>query len=752
MPGEFEPDGAQLRAFFTSTAFLRALIGPVYAGRKTCCLNDILHRATARTYARQIGWRWYVVAPARSELERYVIPVVKPWLKHGGEWTQEKGVWRYALVYALPGDRPGMRRLLEFDFLGMDDAADRKRLAAGGASGVWLTDARNLSETVLEDAIRAAGTFPSPLQGGVAWAGVICSSRMPVPGHWLITRPVEPGGLTLFRQAGGRSDEAENLRALKARGFSYEEFARERHPDWVRVNIDAELGSSASETAAAETRAAARASMTRFVEIVAPDIRPAAHHQLLIDKLEKLSRGEIKRLMFFLPPGSAKSTYGSVLFPPWYMGNNPANSIIAASHAKELAERFGRRVRNIVGSPAFNDIFGFGLSADSGAAGRWETARGGEYYAVGVDASVTGRRADLGIIDDPVKGRAEADSPTVRKHTFDWYKADFWPRLKPGAGILYIGTRWHDDDLAGRLLEEAKNGGEQWEVVSIPAIAVAGQEDPLGRVPGQRLWPEWFTDEMFEIARRDTRNWSALYQQTPMPESGDFFKSDWIRWYDRPPPREELRTLLQLPLARFRLFDEVDRAAPAGGLDPRRQLAKAAGKAEFLQQQIDLADIAQLARRHRNREAAHIVVAAEPMLDRVGDAKTFRQLDREFGRHWDSLAAATARQLALDSLGRQWRRLGFGAQRGNALPLGDADQQRVHSNSLPGRISAIRPRWASWRTTSTAMRPAIAVKSSCSMVRSGRNRHSCASAAAAIKRRASRLAGSAGSALWLGRG
>ena len=542
MPGEFEPDGAQLRAFFTSTAFLRALIGPVYAGRKTCCLHDILHRATAKTYARQIGWRWYVVAPARSELERYVIPVVKPWLKHGGEWTQEKGVWRYAVVYALPGDRPGVRRLLEFDFLGMDDAADRKRLAAGGASGVWLTDARNLSETVLEDAIRAAGTFPSPLQGGMAWAGVICSSRMPVPGHWLVTRSVEPGDLTLFRQAGGRSDKAENLRALKARGFSYEEFARERHPDWVRVNIDAELGSSASETAAAETRAAARASMTRFVEIVAPDIRPAAHHQLLIDKLEKLSRGEIKRLMFFLPPGSAKSTYGSVLFPPWYMGNNPANSIIAASHAKELAERFGRRVRNIVGSGAFNDIFGFGLSADSGAAGRWETARGGEYYAVGVDASVTGRRADLGIIDDPVKGRAEADSPTVRKHTFDWYKADFWPRLKPGAGILYIGTRWHDDDLAGRLLEEAKNGGEQWEVVSIPAIAVAGQEDPLGRVPGQRLWPEWFTDEMFEIARRDTRNWSALYQQTPMPESGDFFKSDWIRWYDQPPPREELRT------------------------------------------------------------------------------------------------------------------------------------------------------------------------------------------------------------------
>jgi predicted phage terminase large subunit-like protein len=539
MAGDYEPDGAQLRAFYTSNNFLRALIGPAYAGRKTCCVHDILRRATCRPYMRQTKWRWFVVRPTRAELERSVVAAAKAVLgaDGAGDWKQERG-WRYGVLYTLGTD--GVKRSLEIDFLGMDDAGDRRRLANGGVTGVWLDDARNLAEAVLDDAIRAAGTFPSPIEGGVVWSGVICSSRMPAPGHWLVTRPVEPGDLTLFRQPSGRAEKAENLEALKRRGFSYEAFAHERHEDWVRVNIDAELGASAAETAAEESRAAARGSLAKFVEVTAPDIRPASHHQLLIGKLEAMARGETKRLMFFLPPGSAKSTYGSMLFPPWYMGNHPGASVIAASHAKELAERFGRRVRNIVSSPVFRDVFGFGLSGESGAAGRWETARGGEYFAVGVDASVTGRRADLGIIDDPVKGRADADSATVRQHAWDWYKADFWTRLKPNAAVLYIGTRWHDDDLAGRLLEEAKIGGEQWEVVSLPMIAEG--EDPLGRQPGERLWKEWFTAEMVEIAQRDTRNWSALYQQRPMPESGDFFKSEWIRWYDTPPPREEMHT------------------------------------------------------------------------------------------------------------------------------------------------------------------------------------------------------------------
>ena len=184
-------------------------------------------------------------------------------------------------------------------------------------------------------------------------------------------------------------------------------------------------------------------------------------------------------------------------------------------------------------------MFGVGLSIDSAAAGRWETELRGEYYAVGVDASIAGRRADLGIIDDPVKGRAEADSQIIRDRIWDWYKADFWPRLKPGGRIVLIMTRWHEDDLAGRLLAD-QDSREHWEVLSLPAEAKPG--DPLGRAPGAPLWPEWFDPKMFAEAKRDVRNWSALYQQEPTPESGDYFKTEWIRWYDRGPARETLRT------------------------------------------------------------------------------------------------------------------------------------------------------------------------------------------------------------------
>jgi predicted phage terminase large subunit-like protein len=286
-------------------------------------------------------------------------------------------------------------------------------------------------------------------------------------------------------------------------------------------------------------RRTARRSLVEFIELVSPDTKPAAHHRLLLEHLEAVEAGVITRLMIFMPPGSAKSTYASILFPPWFLGRNPERSVIGASHAGELAERFGRRVRNLVGAPDYRRVFNFGLSGDNAAAGRWETERGGEYYAVGVDASVTGRRADLGIIDDPVKGRAEADSQTIRDRTWDWYKADFWPRLKPGGRIVLIMTRWHEDDLAGRLLAEQESGGEPWKVLSLPAEA--RENDPLGRRVGEPLWPEWFRPEMFAEAKRDVRNWSALYQQEPTPESGDYFKAEWIRWYERRPAIETLR-------------------------------------------------------------------------------------------------------------------------------------------------------------------------------------------------------------------
>jgi predicted phage terminase large subunit-like protein len=528
------PAGNVLTAFIQDRSPAKAVIGPIYGGRRTACIALILGLAAERRFWPQEQWRWAILGPSLNGLNEITIPAVHTWLTDGRFDPKSK---THQLAFD-PGD--GAAHLLELHFLAMDQSADRKRFLDGSWTAIWLDDARGLGEEIFDAAIERMGSHPAPIQGGALWSGVIASSRMPTPSHWLITRSAEGGDLKLFRQPGGRTPEAENVANLRARGRDYGSFARGRPPEWVRVNIDAELGASAAETALEADRQAARNSFSRYISIIAPDIVPALHHQLLIHTLERVARGELKRAMFFLPPGSAKSTYASILFPPWYMGRNPTHSVILASHARELAERFGRRVRNTVSSAPYRDIFGFGLAADSGAAGRWENQRGGEFYAVGVDGSVTGRRADLGIIDDPVKGRAEADSPTVREHTWQWYQSDFWTRLKPGAALLYIGTRWNDGDLAGRLIEEMKNGGEQWEIISVPAIAK--EDDPLGRQPGDRLWPEWFSEEMFDTAQRDTRNWSALYQQEPMPESGDYFRQDWIRWYDSPLPRDEIKT------------------------------------------------------------------------------------------------------------------------------------------------------------------------------------------------------------------
>ena len=174
---------------------------------------------------------------------------------------------------------------------------------------------------------------------------------------------------------------------------------------------------------------------------------PVRHHRFVNSKLEAVERGEIKRLMLFEPPGHAKSTYASICLPAWYLGRNPDHSVIAASHTATLVERFGRKVRNQFNSPdwPFPDV---ALAADLRAAGQWETTEGGDYFAVGVGGAVTGRRADLGIIDDPIKGRKDADSITVRENLWDWYRADFHTRLKPDAAIILIQTRWHEDDLA----------------------------------------------------------------------------------------------------------------------------------------------------------------------------------------------------------------------------------------------------------------------------------------------------------------
>jgi predicted phage terminase large subunit-like protein len=209
--------------------------------------------------------------------------------------------------------------------------------------------------------------------------------------------------------------------------------------------------------------------------------------------------------------------------------------MIGASHTQELAEKWGRRVRNLVTANSL--ILNLGVADDNSAAGRWETTAGGEYLAAGIGGGISGRRADLAIIDDPLRSREDADSSKVRDKQWDWWRFDLQPRLKPNAGVILIQTRWHQADLAGKILEEE---GDRWRIIKLPMEANSA-DDPLGRALGEPLWPEWFNDQMRADAKRDSRVWSALYQQEPVPDTGDYFKAEWLIPVEKTPPRDSLR-------------------------------------------------------------------------------------------------------------------------------------------------------------------------------------------------------------------
>jgi len=275
---------------------------------------------------------------------------------------------------------------------------------------------------------------------------------------------------------------------------------------------------------------------------------PADHHVLLCQALQSLADdsllwGEpVRNLMVFMPPGMAKSTYATVRFPAWYLGRFKRRGVISASYNDTLAEHFGKKVRNLVASPAHLALFPHCmLSEDSRAKGEWETDGGGFYFAAGVGVGVTGRRGDLVIGDDLIKGRFDAESPTVRDKTWEWWKDDVRTRLKPKtARRVLIGTRWHEDDPCGRILPDGWGGqsgvftgkdGGRWHVLCFPAQAIEG--DALGREPGEWLWPEYFSPEAWQAERaaRDARSWASLYQQQPRPETGDILDEKWVRWY-----------------------------------------------------------------------------------------------------------------------------------------------------------------------------------------------------------------------------
>jgi predicted phage terminase large subunit-like protein len=272
-------------------------------------------------------------------------------------------------------------------------------------------------------------------------------------------------------------------------------------------------------------RREARKSLLAFTSYTNPLYQPAGHHTRICERLEAVERGDIDRLMIFMPPRHGKSELASKRFPAWCLGRVPTRQIIAASYNSDLANDFGRNVRNIVGEPEFREVFSaVDLSPDSHAANRMNTNHGGAYVAAGVGTAVTGRGAHIALIDDPFKDREEADSERRRDLVWDWYRSTLFTRLMPGGAIVLIQTRWHEDDLAGRLLASE---GDQWEVLELPAIDA----------DGAALWPEWYDETALERIKNTIgpREWSALYQQRPQPDDGTYFLRDWFKDWEALP-------------------------------------------------------------------------------------------------------------------------------------------------------------------------------------------------------------------------
>lgn len=299
-------------------------------------------------------------------------------------------------------------------------------------------------------------------------------------------------------------------------------------------------GASSSYAPTAEDFAFSR--LISYAAYQWPGYKDAHHHRLIARHLEAVERGDIKRLMITMPPRHGKSMLASEFFPAWYIGRNPDHYVVTATYAQELADDFGRKVKNQIEDEAYKAIFpGVSLADDSKSAKRFHidgslggyehsTGQRGAFYAVGVGGPLTGRGAHLLLIDDPVKNREDAESEVIRKKTKDWYTSTAYTRLMPGGRIVIIQTRWHEDDLAGWLQEEHKHEG--WVVLNLPAINEAGEA----------LWPDQYDVEALEKIKRalPPRDWSALYQQSPSPDTGDYFKREWINLVDFKPAIETL--------------------------------------------------------------------------------------------------------------------------------------------------------------------------------------------------------------------
>jgi predicted phage terminase large subunit-like protein len=267
-----------------------------------------------------------------------------------------------------------------------------------------------------------------------------------------------------------------------------------------------------------------------FVKYVWPEFIEGSHHKIINKKFNDLAEGKIKRLIINMPPRHTKSEFASYLLPAWMIGKNPKLKIIQATHTADLAIDFGRKTKNLVDEPSYRELFPTRLQEDSQAAGKWKTEQGGEYFAAGVGGAITGRGADLLIIDDPHKEQdIRGDGKSFEK-AMNWYTAGPRQRLQPGGSIVIVMTRWSTKDVTGQLLKaQGEEGSDQWEVVELPALLPNGKP----------VWPEfWTSEELLKTkASIPVSNWNAQYMQSPTGDEGALIKREWWQdWKHKNPP------------------------------------------------------------------------------------------------------------------------------------------------------------------------------------------------------------------------
>lgn len=271
----------------------------------------------------------------------------------------------------------------------------------------------------------------------------------------------------------------------------------------------------------------------KFVEKMWPSFISGRHHKRMAEAFERVAKGECKRLIINMPPRHTKSEFASYLLPAWFLGKFPSKKVIQCSNTGELAVGFGRKVRNLVDSDIYHSNFpDLSLQADSKAAGRWNTSKGGDYFAIGVGGTVTGKGADLLIIDDPhseQEAAMAASNPEIYDKVYEWYTSGPRQRLQPGGSIVVVMTRWGMRDLTGQVIKAAaQRSGEEWEVIEFPAILPSNTP----------LWPEFWSMEELSALKEELPNskWQAQYQQNPVGNESAIIKRDWWQWWEETDP------------------------------------------------------------------------------------------------------------------------------------------------------------------------------------------------------------------------